>query len=197
MTKSEELAKLKDKAAEILKYPGTSLVFGEGSPDAKVMFIGEAPGFHEDRLGRPFVGPAGKLLDRLLESAGLRREDVYITNVLKNRPPGNRDPLPGEIKEAGPILDGQIEIVSPEVIVTLGRFSMGKFLPGAKISTVHGQPKRVGRFLIVPMYHPAAALRAGDVMTATLEDFRKLPEILESSAEIWGEGEDPNQQSLF
>jgi uracil-DNA glycosylase family 4 len=197
VNKSEALAKLEASAREELKYPGTNLVFGEGNPDAKIMFIGEAPGFHEDQLGRPFVGAAGKLLDRLLGLAGLRREDVYICNVLKNRPPGNRDPLPTEITEAEKFLDGQIAIVDPEVIVTLGRFSMGKFLPGVKITQVHGVPKRVGPRLVVPMFHPAAALRAGSVMKAIQEDFTKLPETLAQADKITAAGTDPNQLSLI
>lgn len=197
MTKEEQLAKLEAEAREVLKKPGTNLVFGEGNPDARIMFIGEAPGFNEDRLGRPFVGQAGKLLDKLLELAGLKRADVYITNILKNRPPNNRDPLPTEIAEATSILDGQIGIIGPEVIVTLGRFSMAKFLSGVKITQIHGEPKRVGKFVIVPMFHPAAALRSPSVMKLIEEDFAKLPEILSHTDQIYGEGQDPNQLSLI
>src|SRR5581483_4095905 len=197
MDKQAELKKLEDEAREVLKKPGTNLVFGEGSPAAQVMFIGEAPGFHEDRLGRPFVGAAGKLLDKLLARAGLKRAEVYIANVLKNRPPENRDPLPEEITEAARFLDGQISIIDPQVIVTLGRFSMGKFMPGVKITQVHGVPKRVGRRVVVPMFHPAAALRAGSVMKLLEEDFSKLPAVLAHPEEIRGEGEDPNQLILI
>lgn len=197
MDKKEELKKLEDEAEQVLKKPGTNLVFGEGSPNARVMLIGEAPGFHENELRRPFVGAAGKLLDKLLAAAGLKRVDVYICNVLKNRPPDNRDPLPEEITEAARFLDGQIAIVDPDVIVTLGRFSMGKFMPGVKITQVHGVPKRVGKRVIVPMFHQAAALRAGSVMKLLEEDFSKLPGVLAHPEEIRSEGEDPNQLSLI
>ncbi len=197
MTKTQELANLEASARKNLVYPGTNLVFGEGSPSARVMLIGEAPGFHEDREGRPFVGASGKFLDKLLASAGLKRPDVYIANVLKNRPPDNRDPLPEEIEQAAPYLDEQIRIVDPEVIVTLGRFSMGKFIPNVKITQVHGVPKRVGRRVIVPMFHPAAALRAGSVMKLLQDDFARLPEIISGADQIYGEGEDPNQLSLI
>jgi DNA polymerase len=197
MNKAEELEKLAKEARRVLNKPGTNLVFGEGSPEARAMFIGEAPGYHEDKVGRPFVGAAGKLLDKMLQENGLKRSEVYITNVLKNRPPNNRDPLPSEIAEAAPYLDGQIQTIDPEVIVTLGRFSMGKFLPGVKITQVHGVPKRVGRRVIIPMFHPAAALRAGSVMTLLQEDFKKLPAIIAGADEIRGEGEDPNQLSLI
>lgn len=197
MTKEEQLAKLEAEAREVLKVPGTNLVFGEGNPNARVMLIGEAPGFHEDRLGRPFVGQAGKLLDRMLERAEIKREDVYITNVLKTRPPGNRDPLPHEMELAARFLDGQIQIVDPEVVVTLGRFSMAKFMPGVKITQVHGVPKRVGRRVVVPMFHPAAALRARAVMSLLEDDFAQLPDILANTDQVVGEGTDPNQLSLM
>lgn len=196
MNKEDQLKKLEDEAKETLKKPGTTLVFGDGNPDTKIMLIGEAPGFHEDQQGKPFVGAAGKLLNTLLDSAGLKREDVYITNVLKNRPPNNRDPLPEEIQEAARFLDGQIEIIDPQIIITLGRFSMTKFLPGAKITYVHGQPKKVGRHIVIPMFHPAAALRSGEVMNLTKADFEKLPEILKEAEDIHEEGQDPNQLSL-
>jgi DNA polymerase len=197
MNKVQELKKLEDEAREVLKKPGTNLVFADGPPDAKIMLIGEAPGFNEDKQGKPFVGAAGQLLNKLLASAGLKREEVYITNVLKNRPPDNRDPLPEEIEEATRFLDGQIEIIDPEVIVTLGRFSMTKFIPGAKITYIHGQPKRVGKRVVVPMFHPAAALRSGEVMNLTRADFEKLPEILKEAKDIHEEGQDPNQLSLI
>ena|SRR2546429_661659 len=197
MNKIEQLKKLEDEAREVLKKPGTNLVFADGNPDTKIMLIGEAPGFHEDQQGKPFVGAAGQLLNKLLASAGLKREDVYITNVLKNRPPNNRDPLPEEIQEAARFLDAQIEIIDPDVIVTLGRFSMTKFMPGAKITYVHGQPKRVGRRVVIPMFHPAAALRSGEVMNLTKADFEKLPEILKEAEDVHEEGQDPNQLSLI
>src|SRR5512135_2803662 len=133
----------------------TKAVPGDGNKHARIMFIGEGPGFHEDRQGRPFVGAAGQFLEELLASINLTREQVYIANVVKCRPPGNRDPLPDELSACAPYLDRQIELIRPKVIVTLGRFSMARFFPGASISKIHGQPKRVGNVLVVPMFHPA------------------------------------------
>ncbi|MBI2590922.1 MAG: uracil-DNA glycosylase [Candidatus Blackburnbacteria bacterium] len=191
MNKAEELAKLKQEMEEDNSLPlrtsETRLVFGEGNPDAELYFIGEGPGFNENLQGRPFVGQAGKLLNRTLELIGLKREDVYISNVVRFRPPENRDPEPHEIAAFQPYVDREIEIINPPVVVTLGRFSMGKFLPGEKISQIHGKPRELkwrGRdVIIVPMYHPAAALRAGVVMQQFVEDFKKLPQILEKVKE--------------
>lgn len=152
----------------------TRAVPGEGPLDAEVMFIGEAPGVNEDRQGRPFVGAAGQFLDGLLGEAGLRREEVYICNVLKCRPPGNRDPLPGEIAACAEYLDLQIDLVDPLVIVTLGRFSMARWFPQQSISRIHGQPREVDGRLIVPMFHPAAALRQANLKEVMVEDFRML-----------------------
>ena len=142
----------------ILSQGRSHAVPGEGPQDADIMFIGEGPGFHEDRLGRPFVGAAGKFLEELLASIGLTREGVYITNVVKCRPPGNRDPLMEEIDACRGYLDRQIELIRPRVVVTLGRFSMQRYFPGAAISRIHGQAKRVGNVIYYPMFHPAAAL---------------------------------------
>lgn len=153
----------------------TKSVPGEGPADAQIMLIGEAPGWNEDQQGRPFVGAAGKFLAELLAAANLKREDVFITNVVKSRPPGNRDPLPDEIAACAPYLERQIEVIDPDVIVTLGRFSMARWFPGERISRIHGQPKRVGHRLIVPMYHPAAALHQQALKATILEDFGKLP----------------------
>lgn len=167
----------------------------EGSPGASVMFIGEAAGFHELRERRPFVGAAGQLLTKTLESQGMKRKDVWISNMVKARPPENRDPLPEEIEAYQPYLDAEISILQPKIVVTLGRFSMAKFFgPLIRISQVHGQPRWVDftptpgavvgdpalsiRFVVLPMYHPAAALRSGAMMDAFLTDFKKLPEIL-------------------
>jgi uracil-DNA glycosylase len=151
---------------------------GEGPAPAEIMFIGEAPGWHEDRQGQPFIGAAGQFLGELLASIGLNRDEVYITNVVKHRPPGNRDPLPDEIAACQPYLDRQIALVRPRVIITLGRFSMARWFPGQRISQIHGQPKKVGGVIVVPMYHPAAALHQG-ALKATIEaDFLKLPRIL-------------------
>lgn len=176
---------LEDIAAEVRVCPKcelsrtrTKAVPGEGSPTARVMLVGEGPGWHEDQQGVPFVGNAGKFLNELLGKAGLNREDVFITNVVKCRPPGNRDPLPDEMAACAPYLDRQITAIDPDVIVTLGRFSMSRWFPGERISRIHGQPKRDGRRLIVPMYHPAAALHQGSLRGAIEDDFAKLPRIL-------------------
>ncbi len=156
----------------------TQAVPGEGDPHAEVMFIGEAPGYHEDRQGRPFVGAAGQFLNELLGRAGLRREQVYITNVVKCRPPGNRDPLPDEIAACAPYLDEQIAVIRPRVIVTLGRYSMARWFPNEKISRIHGKPRRFGDVIVVPMYHPAAALHQPALKELVEKDFDALREIL-------------------
>ena len=156
----------------------TKSVPGEGPIDAEVLFIGEAPGVNEDKQGRPFVGAAGSFLSELLAAANLRREDVYICNVLKSRPPGNRDPLPDEIAACKPWLDEQIAIIQPLVIVTLGRFSMSRYFPRQSISRIHGRAERVGERFVVPMYHPAAALHQQSLRETILEDFRALPALI-------------------
>lgn len=156
----------------------TKAVPGEGNPHARIMLIGEGPGWHEDQQGLPFVGNAGKFLNELLAIAGVNRSDVFITNVVKCRPPGNRDPLPDEIAACAPYLDRQIAAIDPDVIVTLGRFSMARWFPGERISKIHGQPKKDGRRLIVPMYHPAAALHQAALKGSIEEDFAKLPKFL-------------------
>ena len=153
----------------------TNAVPGEGNPNSRVVFVGEAPGFHEDQQGRPFVGQAGKLLDELLAAAGLHRNDVFIANTLKCRPPGNRDPLPAEMEACAGHLAAQIEALDPAVIVTLGRYSLQRFLPGATISRVHGQKFTREERTVVPMYHPAAALHQGSLRAVIEDDFRKLP----------------------
>jgi uracil-DNA glycosylase family 4 len=180
----------------------TKSVPGEGPADARVMLIGEAPGWNEDQQGRPFVGAAGRFLDELLAQAGLRRDEVFITNVVKSRPPGNRDPLPDEIAACAPYLERQIEVIDPDVIVTLGRYSMARWFPGERISKIHGQPKQVGRRLIVPMYHPAAALHQQALRATIEEDFRKLPGILakaEAAKREENAADEPpaSQMSLF
>jgi DNA polymerase len=157
----------------------TLAVPGEGPLDAEVMFIGEAPGANEDKLGRPFVGAAGNFLSELLAAAGLRREDVYICNVLKCRPPGNRDPQPDEIEACRDHLDEQIDLIDPLVIVTLGRFSMARYFRGQAISRIHGQPREIAGRYYVPMYHPAAALHQGNLKSVMLADFRELGRLLE------------------
>ncbi|MEI8307376.1 MAG: uracil-DNA glycosylase [Chloroflexales bacterium] len=157
----------------------THAVPGEGPADAKIMLIGEGPGYHEDRQGRPFVGASGQLLDDLLGMAGLARADVFIGNVVKCRPPNNRDPEPAEVTTCTEAyLFRQIEAINPPVIVTLGRFSMSLFLPGERIMRIHGQPRKVGSRLIVPMMHPAAALHQPQNRPLIEADFRSLPGIL-------------------
>lgn len=157
----------------------TRAVPGEGPPDAKIMLIGEGPGYHEDRQGRPFVGPSGQLLDELLAMAGLKRSDVFIGNVVKCRPPQNRDPQPDEVATCTEhYLYRQIAVIDPDVVVTLGRFSMSLFLPGAKISRIHGQPHSVGGRLIVPMLHPAAALHQPQNRPLIEADFQRLPTLI-------------------
>ena len=151
---------------------------GEGSPQAEILFIGEAPGFNEDKHGRPFIGQAGQFLGQLLASIGLERSSVFIANVVKCRPPNNRDPLPDEIGACDHFLQAQIEIIRPKVIVTLGRFSMAKFFPGESISRIHGQERRLDGRLYVPMYHPAAALHQPALKRVIEDDFRKLPGLL-------------------
>ena len=146
---------------------------GEGSPQAEVMFVGEGPGYHEDRQGRPFVGPAGAFLNELLASVGLDRGTVFITNVVKHRPPENRDPLPEEIAACSDYLTRQIEAINPKVIVTLGRFSMARFFPTARIGQIHGQAKLLDGRLVVCMYHPAAALHRAELRQTVIDDFKR------------------------
>lgn len=157
----------------------TLAVPGEGPLDAEVMFIGEAPGVNEDRQGRPFVGQAGAFLEELLAAAGLSRPEVFIGNVLKCRPPGNRDPLPTEIEACGDYLSAQIRLLDPLLIVTLGRFSMSRFFPNQAISRIHGEPREANGRILVPMYHPAAALHQQHLRDTILDDFRTLPGLLE------------------
>ncbi len=157
----------------------SNLVFGEGDPNCVVMFVGEAPGFNEDRLKRPFVGRGGQLLDEMIAKIGWKRPDVYITNIVKRRPPENRDPLPEEIEAYKPYLTRQIDIIQPKVIVALGRFSMNYFLPDAKITRDHGRIWSVDGRIVMPVYHPAAALRSPvQMMPELAHDFKKLPKIL-------------------
>lgn len=204
MNKAEELAKLKKEMEEDKSLPlrtsETRLVFGEGDPDTQIYLIGEGPGYNENLQGRPFVGQAGKLLEKTLNSIGLKREEVYISNIVRFRPPENRDPEPHEIAAFQPYVDREIEIINPKVIVTLGRFSMNKFLPGERISGIHGKPRIVrwgGKDVtIVPMYHPAAALRAGAMMEQFVEDFKKLPAIVEQAEKKEKEENKQDSQQL-
>ncbi len=167
----------------VLHYSRKHGVPGDGPADATIMFIGEGPGFHENEQGKPFVGAAGRFLDELLARIGLAREDVFIGNVVKCRPPGNRDPQTEELDACSPFLDRQIQVINPKVIVTLGRFSMAKFFPNAKISQVHGQAMQVRGRLIVPMYHPAAALHQPSLKAIVESDFEKLPKLIAKAAD--------------
>lgn len=181
MSKAEELKKLEEEMAEDKSPPllESNLVFGEGDPDCEVLFIGEAPGMNEDRERRPFVGRAGQLLRTYIRNLGWQEKDVYITNIVKRRPPENRDPSEEEIEKYKPYLARQIEIISPKIIVALGRFSMNYFLPLAKITRDQGKLFRVGKYFIMPMLHPAAALRGNDAMAKFADTFLRLPAALE------------------
>lgn len=170
---------LKDKVCPDLAKTATQLVFGDGNPDADIVFIGEAPGKNEDLKGLPFVGAAGKFLDEMLASINFERKDVYITNIVKYRPPNNRDPLPEEKEIFLPYLQSQLEVIAPKVVITLGRHSTNCFLPGLSISEIHGLPKRLKGQVYLPLYHPAAALYNGGLRQTLLEDFAKIPAILE------------------
>lgn len=182
-------------------YQGATLaVPGEGPADADIMFVGEAPGFHEDQQGRPFVGAAGHFLDELLASINLTRRDVYITNVIKHRPPNNRDPMPDELAACRPWLDQQIELIKPKLIVTLGRFSMQLAFSGVSISRIHGTPKKIGDITYFPMFHPAAALHQPRYRTLVEQDMQKIAQIMADLVDI-GPGRDepthPQQLSLL
>lgn len=190
MTKQTEMAALQEMivAKEVcpeLRRSATQLVMGAGSLDAKIVFIGEAPGKNEDEQGIPFVGAAGKFLNEMLTLAGMNRDEVYITNIVKYRPPNNRDPLPNEKQAFWPYLIRQLQIIDPVIVVTLGRHSMEYFLPGKSISQIHGQPKRIQfgdkKIVIVPLYHPAAALYNGGMRQLLMDDFVSLPTILDAA----------------
>lgn len=189
--KAERLASIRqqildDKICPELAEQATQLVFGDGNPDAEVVFIGEAPGKNEDEQGIPFVGAAGKFLNEMLASIGLERSQIYITNIVKYRPPDNRDPLPEEKREFLPYLQSQLEVIAPKILVTLGRHSTNCFLPDLQISKAHGEPKRVKlqfkenvlETVILPLYHPAAALYNGGMRATLLEDFSAIPIII-------------------
>ncbi len=181
----------------------TNAVPGEGNINADIAFVGEAPGAREDALGRPFVGRSGMMLEELLKKVGLSRRDVWIGNVIKCRPPENRDPMVDEIRACSPYLEKQLELINPKVIVTLGRFAMDFFLPKAKISEVHGKPYRVRSFVIYPLYHPAAALRNGNLKAVLTKDFLNLKKVLvmkKNEIPFFGEEkkeEEEDQPSLF
>jgi uracil-DNA glycosylase len=185
MDKKQELDKIAEKIEACLKCPlfkNKKAVAGFGNPDAEILFIGEAPGFHESVQGLPFVGASGKLLDKLLAEINIKRKDIWIGNMIKHRPPENRDPLPEELEACLPFLKEQIKIIDPKIIVTLGRFSMNMFFKDEKISQIHGKARfssLLGKEVIVfPMYHPSAGLRNPRVLEEIKEDFKKLPVLL-------------------
>ena len=187
MKPEEVLKEVADQAAVCtrckLHYSRKNAVPGSGNPHASIMFIGEGPGFHENEQGLPFVGPAGKFLDELLADAGLGREDVFITNVVKCRPPGNRDPIVEELEACKPYLERQISAVNPDVIVTLGRISMGYFINNGKISSIHGHSFWSNGRMIIPMYHPAAALHQPSLRDVVKADFLRLPGLIDQARE--------------
>lgn len=204
-------AEVRSCTACVLHKGRTPAVPGEGPVNAEIMFIGEAPGRNEDLQGRPFVGQAGKLLEELLDEIGLSRDDVWIGNVVKCRPPGNRDPQPEEIAACAGYLERQIELLQPKLIATLGRFSMEKFFPGARITRVHGQARRDGSRVLIPLFHPAYVLRNMSAMPDAIRDIRKIPRLLERLEQVLSEEaagtatppepetppEEPEQLSLF
>ncbi len=181
---------LDDKITPELAKEATQLVFGDGNPEAQIVVIGEAPGKNEDLQGKPFVGASGKFLNEMLESIGLKREDIYITNIVKYRPPNNRDPSPDEKKAFLPYLQAQLEVIAPKVLVTLGKHSTNCFLPDLQISKIHGQPKRIRislkenddtlELVILPLYHPAAALYNGSMRQTLVDDFAQIPNIIQA-----------------
>ena len=176
----------------------TKAVPGEGPEDAELMFIGEGPGFNEDQQGRPFVGAAGNLLAELLTSIGMTRSQVYITNMVKCRPPNNRDPLPEEITSCSKYLDRQIALIDPKVVVTLGRYSLSKFMPGGTIGKLHGKPNRRGNFTVYPVYHPAAGLRQQSLRTTLQQDFKIIPDLLRELVQPIDKTESaPQQLGMF
>jgi len=213
MNQANDLESLAEEIAACTKcelhHSRKLAVPGEGPVDCEIMCIGEGPGFYENEQGRPFVGAAGKFLEELLGAAGLKRSDVWIGNVVKCRPPGNRDPSPEELASCDAYLERQIRAINPSIIITLGRFSMAKFLPGAKISSVHGQMRRVGDRYVIAMFHPAAALHQASLKPAIIADFAELPRLLDEARRGLGRPtpdsappaashpEDPKQLSMF
>jgi DNA polymerase len=184
------------KICELAKHR-TKVVPGDGPENARLLFIGEAPGWYEDQSGKPFVGAAGQYLDQLIGLIGYKRSQVYICNVIKCRPPENRDPMPGEIKACSKWLERQLDLIKPRVIVTLGRYSMAKYFPGESISKVHGRSKRIGNIIYFAMYHPAAALHQGNLRKVIEADMLKLPAVLAEAGKMEEEKDRPSQLNLF
>jgi len=211
MTAEETLAQIATEVAVCQKctlyHSRKKSVPGEGPAHSEIMFIGEGPGFHENEQGRPFVGAAGNFLNELLAQAGMKREDVWIGNVVKCRPPGNRDPLPEELSACNEYLERQIAAINPKIIITLGRYSMAKYMPGAKISAVHGQMRRIDNRFVIAMFHPAAALHQASLKPAILKDFAQLPDLLEQARKMSAQSgpvaeesqpdDEPKQLNLF
>jgi len=211
MTAEETLAQIAKEVAVCQKcalyHSRKKAVPGEGPANSEIMFIGEGPGFHENEQGRPFVGAAGNFLNELLAQAGMKREDVWIGNVVKCRPPGNRDPLPEELAACNEYLERQITAINPKIVITLGRYSMAKYMPGAKISAVHGQMRRIGNRFVIAMFHPAAALHQASLKPSITKDFAQLPKLLEQARKTLAQSapaeepkepeEEPKQLSLF
>ncbi len=210
MTVQETLAQIASEVSNCRNcelHRGRKLsVPGEGPANAEIMFIGEGPGHNENEQGRPFVGAAGQFLNELLAQAGMKREQVWIGNVVKCRPPNNRDPLPEELSACSLFLERQIAAIDPKIIITLGRYSMGRFMPGVKISSVHGQMRRIGDRFVIAMFHPAAALHQAALKPVILQDFAQLPGLLERArpalkktapAQVEQAPEPPKQLSLF
>jgi DNA polymerase len=206
MNNLEDVAQLVKTCTDcLLHHERTNAVPGEGPADAELMFIGEGPGFQEDKQGRPFVGPAGQFLEGLLASIGTSRGEVFLANMIKCRPPQNRDPSPLEMASCNKYLDRQIELVNPKLIVTLGRFSLGRFFPGESISRAHGKVREKNGRYIYPVMHPAAALHRQELRSTIIEDFKAIPSILEqlpqstpaSSEAQLQEAPTPEQLSLF
>ncbi|MFQ5943677.1 MAG: uracil-DNA glycosylase family protein [Anaerolineales bacterium] len=200
MTAAEELELVAAEVAACtdckLHLSRKSAVPGEGPTDAELLFIGEGPGFHENEQGRPFVGAAGNFLEELLASIGLSREEVFITNIVKCRPPGNRDPQAEEIEACSAYLERQTRSLNPKVVVTLGRFSMARFFPNARISAIHGNAQRIGDRIVVPMYHPAAALHQPSLRQTIHVDFARLPELIGREARPMRAEDPPDMEQL-
>ncbi len=190
----EEIARCED--CELASHR-TKTVPGQGPENASIVFVGEAPGWHEDQQGYPFVGPAGQFLDQLLASIRLRRGEVYICNVIKCRPPGNRDPLPKEIQACRKWLDRQLELICPRMIVTLGRYSMATFFPGESIGKIHGKARRQGETIYYAMYHPAAALHQQSLRRVIEADMLKIPSLLSQAEKLPEAEKGPEQLSMF
>ncbi len=191
---NEEIARCQD--CDLARHRSQT-VPGEGSEKAAILFVGEAPGWHEDQQGRPFVGPAGHFLDELLASIGLSRKDVYIANVLKCRPPSNRDPLPSEMRTCRKWLDRQIEIIKPKLVVTLGRHSLAQFFPGDAIGKVRGTARKKQGVIYYVMYHPAAALHQQSLRRIIEEDMLKIPSLLAEAEEVEEAEPEAQQLSMF